>query len=678
MKKILSIFSIGVILGSGTIISGGGIACRNNPNPPSPSPTPPTPPKPTPKETFYLNSIKFNQDIVGLTNKARSANEPASITINAQTEYSKIEAEIISQYNLVVTNHPLTNNDFAIDSSTPTNKKPWAIKLVNGEVNVSDTTASDLQVWYNKGLASKTNSLSVQISTNASNVYENNKKETKKIKTFTTNVYFHKYIFNNQDVNNNQAIDMPTNGKTSVQIGLNNSNTLNFEQYFGFLQGLNVSNIINQWNTSNQFNLTFIYNSILNQVNAKFDSYMALNKSISKIQGFESVTSENRIAASKLLIFDVNPNNKKITIDNAGGEFARNRDVYIGIPVFNWNYLTNNNYFSNSDTYVYAYLGNTSEYSVFNISNLRLNNNDIAQIENKKWSGNEPSSIQINGALTYTNIANDIISQYNNMITIGPRLQESDFALDSTTLSATKSWALKIVNGDVEVKNTNPSDLKVWYNKGLASKTNSLSVQITTSNSYVVVNNNNKKTNTIKNATINAYFNKYIFTTQDINNDDAIEYPTTGRTLQDINLNLNNVLDLSSFFPLDNTSVSSWFNRWDNFRDQRLARIYNMLINQINAKFDTYMIHPDQVEKIGDFTSVASKYKIWTSNTNFLTFDVESNNIIEMHPWDESYRNNAKVFFAIPMFDWNYLTTNNYFSNNDTYIYAYLGTTPSQ
>ena len=54
MKKLLSIFSISAILGSGTILSGGGIACGSS------------------AKTFNLSDVKLGKDIAGIANKTRT------------------------------------------------------------------------------------------------------------------------------------------------------------------------------------------------------------------------------------------------------------------------------------------------------------------------------------------------------------------------------------------------------------------------------------------------------------------------------------------------------------------------------------------------------------------------------------------------------------------------------
>ena len=80
MKKILSIFSISAILGSGTIISGGGIAC-NTFN----------------KGKFDLNSLIVKN--ININTYEEKKTKTKLLAINCSLAYLNAKKQIIKQYN---------------------------------------------------------------------------------------------------------------------------------------------------------------------------------------------------------------------------------------------------------------------------------------------------------------------------------------------------------------------------------------------------------------------------------------------------------------------------------------------------------------------------------------------------------------------------------------------------
>jgi len=336
MKKILSIFSISAILTSTTISSKGGISCKS--------------------KSFSLSSITLGDDIVGLANKSRSIQEAASLTINGQKTYSNVIKDIITQYQKFY-NSNLKNSDFITNCVSPTLKHPWALKIKNGiHAAILNSNKVDLQVHFNQPLASNTNSLSVEVTTIDSNVSG--------LKQVIIPLYFNKYIFTNKDVNNNIGIDNPINNELATSIHLSKTNALDLELYFKVVLNQSVKNYINQWNALSGDNQTIVYNDILNRVNANFDQYMAFeNNVVNKVKNFTSVGNNKIVFNKAFKIFSVGSESNEIYLPKSSTSgFGYWSDVYMAIPVFNWSYLTNNNYFSNSDTYVYAFLGETPAY----------------------------------------------------------------------------------------------------------------------------------------------------------------------------------------------------------------------------------------------------------------------------------------------------------------------------
>ena len=654
MKKILSIFSIGAVLSSGTIFSGGGIACGSS------------------AKTFDLNSIKLGDDIVGLKQ------QNSAIEINGKATYSKVETEIINQYNAVVKKDKLTSSSFVINSKTPTSTSPWAIEITNGNVKVKNTTTSDLEVEYNKPLASKTNSLNVAITTTDPNVVT--KSSNSDAKSVNIPLYFKKYIFSGQDANNGDAIKLPKTGDTISDINLKQNDVVGLSATGFRLINQNATNLASQWNHLSGTTQNSVYSQIVNAVNAKFATYMKNVKSVTKVSAFSTTNpvGDNTIAASKLKYFAANKKgNITVFQPTSTQPFAHKEDIYVAIPVYDWTYLTKANYLSNSDTYVYAYLGKATR--TFNLDTISLNNNVIAKLANKAATTTEDASITINGGTTYSNIITQIIAQYKHVFP-NLELDKNKFRINSTSPTTEKPWAIEITNGDVKVDNSAASDLEVHYDKPLANGNNSLNVTITTTDPNVVVNSNNKKTNTLKIATIKAYFHKYIFTTQDANNNDAIKLPTTGDTISDIKLTQSAVVDLNGKFNFNALSVNNLVDQWNNLAGEKQIIIYNKIVNAVNAKFNSYMIHTPHIAKVATFSD---DNPVGTNNINaseIKIFEADSNGEISVfnNHASDSFGAGQNLYFAIPVSSWGYLTHANYFSNSDTYVFAKLGTATSK
>ena len=146
-------------------------------------------------------------------------------------------------------------------------------------------------------------------------------------------------------------------------MGLDKSKILDLSQYFtASITSKVIADVKTKWDALEDDEIT-IYNKVVDSVNANFDTYIKKEGSITKVQDFSTtnpVGDDNKISFSSLIIFYVDhaSTTAKISIPSASTlQFGTNKDVFIAIPVYSWRYLTN--YFSNHDTYVYAFIGTT-------------------------------------------------------------------------------------------------------------------------------------------------------------------------------------------------------------------------------------------------------------------------------------------------------------------------------
>ena len=124
---------------------------------------------------------------------------------------------------------------------------------------------------------------------------------------------------------------------------------------------------------------------------------------------------------------------------------------------------------------------------------------------------------------------------------------------------------------------------------------------------------------------------------------------------------------------ITNPSIQSVQSAIEYLSGNQKVIIYNKFLDQINANFDTYMVDTKGISKVAHFTYSTIQYHT-ISSSFFLYFGVQGNNSIVVHNYGTKYQTGEKAYIAIPVSDWYTLTSANYFSNSDTYVYAYLGT----
>jgi len=366
MKKILSIFSIGVILGSGTILSGGGIACGSNtPNPPGPTPNPPGPTPNPPTTKLSLSTITMPN--INVTS------ENNGIWVNGQSAYDLIRNAIIAGYNGFFPNKDhLTQENFVYGTKTVTKDKPWALELsvsVRGKSSYLNTLISpdgetNLHVNHDQNLLQ--NDLILDINTINTNVLKSSGDNL--------SVYLNKFVFNNSDANKGKDLNIVTN---KVQPEFVPDNVVDFTKAGDYHMDFtwaqtppytSVNHMVSYLNRSD--NILKVSNAIINNINWSYNQHIVnpqLQSSIPKIQPLNNQTiTANKITINQnTAIFyareneGIRPKEGYFSLVPKNADFNNNKELYLKIKVSTWNYLTTNKYIAPGTTYIYAYLGIT-------------------------------------------------------------------------------------------------------------------------------------------------------------------------------------------------------------------------------------------------------------------------------------------------------------------------------
>ena len=371
MKKILSIFSISAILGSGTILSGGGIACGSKPKP-----------KPKPPKTIKYNLKHLNfYDLNGLQQADKSR-----IVIVGKTIYPEVENQIITQYNNFFKADkkikPLKLSDFIADSTTPTKTQTWAIEIENGKKDIihNTTTATNLNINTNTNLVNTNNSLDVIITTTNQNVITPTT-STATTFTWTADAYLDHFVFNNKDANNNHDLVI---SEAKPQPEFTTKSVIDFSKGEFALDHLAISgtNTVSQLLISiesshtNELKLT---NAVITNLNNSRDQHILdknLKTLIPKLPTLDAGTSpyviKNNPEPGSVQILNIyirqhqdqtkGEPTYKFKYEDGGHELAfahQTADVYMQIKIGNWNYLSSgsNKFITPANTCVYAFLG---------------------------------------------------------------------------------------------------------------------------------------------------------------------------------------------------------------------------------------------------------------------------------------------------------------------------------
>ena len=325
MKKILSILSIGVILGSSspTLIS-----CNNS----TPGFSPLTP---TTKLKFDLSKLKvygFNVSTDG----------PNLVVLSAQI-YKKTEIEILQQFNVFesLLQKPeilKLNNFVAGDSSKLKGDKTWAIQILNGNGNIIPkdsseptpiTRAQDAKVL-------KDNALSINIFTNDINV--NTKKATIK-------GYLNRFIYTSTNANKNNELPITPNSKLDIKKFNNVASVAGVP--------LSVGSTLDKTNVATHISTQAVSTIIINNLNnaLKNETSALSNQGILSIA--DPATTLLSFQASSITLYTQDKTGSNFS--ELSGQLAANQQIFAKVTL-----PTIRNYIALNTEYSYLYLGETS------------------------------------------------------------------------------------------------------------------------------------------------------------------------------------------------------------------------------------------------------------------------------------------------------------------------------
>jgi len=654
MKKLLSIFSISAILGSGTILSGGGIACGSS-------------------------APQFNLSKLDINNIPVSASATKNFVIDGQKAYSNAVSEIIKQYKKTVPTSTLSSDDFNLNSTTLDANHTWAIQIYNldGTTPIKNSTNQTLTLPSDYSVL-KDNALNVKITTNYENaiVKKSNSNDSNQ-KQVSVEGFLNKFIYTNKNANKGNVITADTH-KTATQNNLLKANVIDFSngEY-----NLGISNLLCNKKTVSGFE-NGLYN--LNS-----DKKELISKAIVTNLNAQLKDETSKLVASKTLKTASNnvPTDKAIPIDKDSVEFYQvdengnvakltgskiNSDLKIFIQIKlpqNWDYLSN--YLSNQPICVYGYLGEAK----FNLS-------DISTLNTVRVSENSQGKIIFDGIATYNSIRAEIIKEYNKMYSSpSQQLSPSDFKLASATTTTEKPWAIQILNGDgTQVANTANQILSFSSTHTLAN--DALKINIKTTNTNVL----NKE------VTLNGYLNKFAFSNADANKGHNFVISTEEAQPE---INPNNVIDFTAAgnYHMDFTDPAappySSTNHMVTYLNKaaNILKVSNAIIDNINLSYTRNVVNEQlqsEIPKIQHLNLGNIQTNKITIDLSTVTFYARANqgtgqisDFFSHVRYGDLFNHNKETYIQIKVSDWSYLTTNNYITPATTYVYAYLGITPA-
>jgi len=304
----------------------------------------------------------------------------------------------------------------------------------------------------------------------------------------------------------------------------------------------------------------------------------------------------------------------------------------------------------------------------FNLNNLRLDNIKIDASLNA-------NSFAINGINAYTTIENEIINQYQKIISAST-LNSNDFALDSTSLND-KSWAIQIynLNGTSPIQNTKNQTLSIPSGYSVL-KNNALKIKITTNDKNVVNSNSNQ---TSVSATLKGYLNKFIYTNKNLNQGNEVS-ANTSLSVHENNLDPSNVINFQTGifglgFNINSfTTTQALKTAILGIDNAKKVLISKAIVSNLNSQLTNEIKEPNKlgILKSAD-NNVDSKDAIPFSSSNVSFFRTINNSSIVSFNTPSSLNTLEKVFIRIQIpLNWKYLQ--NYLGTSNSYVYGYLGT----
>ena len=340
--------------------------------------------------------------------------------------------------------------------------------------------------------------------------------------------------------------------------------------------------------------------------------------------------------------------------------------IFIQINISKWTYLQN--YLATNNTYVYGYLGtsgqNTQKYHIENLPTFGF----------ALLSHNFENKIVINAKSIYKYTMDEIINQYNTMFWSQPQLSENDFVLNSTVPSKNKPWAIQIYNldGKSKISNQNKQVLIFPQNYSVL-RNNAIRIKINTINTNVAY----------QRVTNICYLNKFIYTNKNANKNHDVGVDSN-KLAQENNLEINNVIDLTSLQPFDipisridlssqktGSEVKNEINtNWNDTDKVNVSkRIVINLNNQLNQ--ETQYLNQKHLLSIAS-ENVTSATKNNFEINNLKLYKVDANDEVTKLNNNQALGSlGSKIYLQLNVSNWTYL--NNYISAPNSYVYFYVG-----
>jgi len=345
MKKLLSIFAIGIILGPGIISSGAGIACRSS-------------------------SKKLDLNSLGAYNLDYKINRFNKIVINPPLVYELAENQIMKEYDLFFNyKQKISFADF-VYGLKPTRKHPWAIQIYDLDGN---WILNNFSEWILNFKTSIKNDFKTPIKDNGLKVEINTLDKNVKSPQGTFRYFFNKFWYSNKNANKGHNITVDTT-KTAAKNNLSVGNVIDLTQGVPNKIPFNLSikyliknyfwvsaGISNQWdhlapNYKQEIASRFVTN--LNfQLKTETNKLNALNKVKIANNNVDVKNSQNffNLARGFYSVYDKTGYPEQIDEQYSSPVIGEN--IYVQLDISHWNYLKNYLLIPGSHAFAYLYLG---------------------------------------------------------------------------------------------------------------------------------------------------------------------------------------------------------------------------------------------------------------------------------------------------------------------------------
>jgi len=355
MKKLLSIFTVGIILGPGIISSGAGIACRSSSKNNNNS-----------SKKLDLNSLTAYD----LDYDSKSFRTKGKIIINVPLAYELAEAQIMKEYDLFFNyKQKLAMTDF-VHGLKPTTKQPWAIRIydVDDESWILDKPENCVLKFNSpKYNVLKDNGLKVEINTLDKNV---------KSPHGTFRYCFKKFWYTNKNANKGHNITVERT-KSAAKNNLSIDNVIDLTKgWDNPIPSFNLSarylppspgwTIDNQWEHLAPRYKKEITSRFVTNLNFQLKTETQKLNTLKKVK----IANNNVDVKNSQSFFNLSGGfysvcGKTGYPEQIGGQFWSSvigEDIYVQLDISNWTYLKNYvNPLPSSPAYAYLYLGRVTK-----------------------------------------------------------------------------------------------------------------------------------------------------------------------------------------------------------------------------------------------------------------------------------------------------------------------------